>query len=130
VGPGPSFHRARHARQSRGRGAGAPITLIPIDGASQVTIDAALVEAIWALPGAMPRFAVELLRSLRKTHRRGPFGPPDMPINYPLALLLAGESALARTLPARVDIELAGRFTYGRTVVDFGGKSGVRRHLG
>jgi len=87
-----------------------------------VTIDDALVEAIWALPGAIPRFAVELLRSLRKTHRRGPFGPPDMPINDPLAPLLASESALARTLPARVDIELAGRFTYGRTVVDFGGK--------
>ena len=38
---------------------------------------------------------------------------------------LAGAPALARTLPARVDVELAGRFTYGRTVVDFTGKSGL-----
>ena len=106
-------------------GAGVPITLIPIDAASQVTIDDTLVEAIRALPGAVPRFAVELLRSLRKTHRTGPFGPADMPLNDPLALLLAAQPALARTLPARVDVELAGRFTYGRTVVDFAGKSGL-----
>jgi inosine-uridine nucleoside N-ribohydrolase len=106
-------------------GAGIPITLIPIDAASQVMIDDALCEKIQALPGAVPRFAVELLLSLRKTFRRGPFGPMDMPLNDPLALLVAGAPTLARTVPARVDIELAGRFTYGRTVVDFAGKSGL-----
>jgi inosine-uridine nucleoside N-ribohydrolase len=105
-------------------GAGAPVTLIPIDAAAQVTIDAALVAEVAAL-GGRAAFAAELLRSLRSTHRAGLFGPADMPLNDPLALLVAAEPALARAAPARVDVELAGRFTYGRTVVDFAGKSGL-----
>jgi inosine-uridine nucleoside N-ribohydrolase len=107
-------------------GAGVPITLLPIDATAQVTIDDALVDAVAALRGASARFAVELLRSLRATFRRsGPFAPADMPLNDPLAILVAADPALARTAPARVDVELAGRFTYGRTVVDFAGKSGL-----
>jgi inosine-uridine nucleoside N-ribohydrolase len=107
-------------------GAGVPITLLPIDSAAQVVIDDALVEAVEALPGRGARFAVELLRSLRATFRSGaPFAPSDMPLNDPLAVLVAAEPALARTMPARVDVELAGRFTYGRTVIDFAGKSGL-----
>jgi len=105
-------------------GAGAPVTLIPIDAAAQVTIDPALVAAVAAL-GGRATFAAELLRSLRSTHRAGLFGPADMPLNDPLALLVAAEPALARAVPARVDVELSGRFTYGRTVIDFAGKSGV-----
>jgi inosine-uridine nucleoside N-ribohydrolase len=106
-------------------GAGIPLTLLPIDATAQILIDDDLVSAIAALAGAAPRFALELLRSLRATHRAGPFGPPDAPLNDPLALLVANAPALARTMPARVDVELAGRFTYGRTVVDFSGKSGL-----
>jgi inosine-uridine nucleoside N-ribohydrolase len=106
-------------------GAGVPITLIPIDVTPEILIDDALVAAVAALPGAVPRFALELMRSLRSTHRVGPLGPADMPLNDPLALLVAAEPSLVRALPARVDVELAGRFTYGRTVVDFGGKTGL-----
>ena len=107
-------------------GAGVPITLLPIDATARVMIDDALVEAVMALPGPTARFAVELLRSLRATFTRsGPFAPVDMPLNDPLATLVAAEPTLARTVPARVDVELAGRFTYGRTVMDFAGKSGL-----
>ncbi len=38
---------------------------------------------------------------------------------------LAANAALVRTVPARVDVELSGRYTYCRTVVDFAGKSGL-----
>ena len=103
-------------------GAGIPLTMIPIDAAAAVTIDSALVDAVVAT-GTAP-FAAELLRSLCATHRPGPFGPTDAPLNDPLALLVAAEPGLARTLPARVEVELAGRHTYGRTVVDFSGRSG------
>ncbi len=107
-------------------GAGVPITLLPIDATAQVMIDDALVEAVAALYGQGARFAAELLRSLRATFTRGsPFASADMPLNDPLATLVAAEPALARTAPARVEIELAGRFTYGRTVMDFAGKSGL-----
>jgi inosine/uridine nucleosidase len=105
--------------------AGAPLLMIPIDAAAGVTIDDALLDDIGALPGAACAMAKELLASLRRTHRPGPFGPEDAPLNDPLALLIAADPTLARTLPARVDVETAGRFTYGRTVVDFGGKSGL-----
>ncbi len=103
-------------------GAGMPVTLVPIDAAAAVTVDDALVDEVAATGTAS--FAVELLRSLRGTHRPGPFGPADAPLNDPLALLVAAEPDLARTLPARVEVELAGRHTYGRTVVDFAGRSG------
>lgn len=106
-------------------GAGIPLTLLPIDATAQVVIDDALVASVAALAGAAPHFALELLRSLQATYRAGPFGPPEAPLNDPLALLVTNEPQLARTLPARVDIELAGRFTYGRTVVDFSGKSSL-----
>ena len=48
-----------------------------------------------------------------------------MPLNDPIAPLLAAQPTLARTVPARVEIELAGRHTYGRTVIDLAGRSGL-----
>ena len=98
---------------------GAPMTLVPIDAASQVTIDDALVKAVATQGGAVAPFTVELLQSLRSTHRPGVLGPPEMPLNDPLAPLIAADPKLVRTAPARVDVELAGRHTYGRTVIDF-----------
>lgn len=47
-----------------------------------------------------------------------------MALNDPLALLVAASPAIARTLPARVDVELSGYLTYGRTVIDFYPQSG------
>ena len=107
-------------------GSGVPITLIPIDATAQVLIDNTLVSEVAALNGPVPQFAVELLRSLRTTHQGGrSFGTTDMPLNDPLALLVAASPAIARTLPARVDVELSGNLTYGRTVIDFYPKSGL-----
>jgi inosine-uridine nucleoside N-ribohydrolase len=105
-------------------GAGVPMTMIPIDAAASVGIDASLVAEVAAGGGAVCGLAAELLGSLRATHRPGPFGPKDAALNDPLALLIAAVPDLARVLAARVDIELAGAFTYGRTVVDFAGRSG------
>ncbi len=104
-------------------GSGIPITLLPIDSAAAVMIDDALVEAVARAATPVARFAGELLRSLRSTFRPGLFAAADMPLNDPLATLVAATPALARTVPARVDVELAGRHTYGRTVIDFAGRS-------
>jgi inosine-uridine nucleoside N-ribohydrolase len=106
-------------------GAGIPIVMVPIDAAVSVGIDDGLVRAVEALDTAVAQVAVELLTSLRHTHRRGPFSPVDAPLNDPLALLIVGDPTLARTLPARVEVETAGKFTYGRTVVDFASRSGM-----
>ena len=92
---------------------GGPVTLVPIDAASRVTIDGELVKAVATQGSAVASFAIELLQSLRSTHRAGVFGPPDMPLNDPLAPLVATHAGLVRTASARVDVELAGRHTYG-----------------
>lgn len=105
--------------------AGIPVTLIPIDVGAQAGITDALIAEAEAVGGRIGAFAGELLRSLVLTFRPGVFGPSHMPLNDPVAPLVAAEPALARTVPARVDIELAGRHTYGRTVIDFAGKSGL-----
>jgi inosine-uridine nucleoside N-ribohydrolase len=105
--------------------AGPPVTLVPIDATAQVAIDGSLVSAVESGGGSHARFAGELLRSLRLTHRPGLFGPAEAPLNDPLAILAAAAPSLTRTVRARVDVELYGRFTYGRPVVDFAGKSAL-----
>ena len=106
-------------------GAGIPITLLPIEAAAEVLIDDPMIDAVEAAGSPVARFAGDLLRALRSTFRPGLFGPSGMPLNDPLATLVAADAALVRTVRARVDVELSGRYTYGRTVVDFAGKSGL-----
>ena len=105
--------------------AGVPITMVPIDAAASLPIDPDLIGEVEQLRTPCARFAAELLRSLRATHRPGLFGPVEAPMNDPCALLVAADDSLVRTVPARVEIECTGRHTYGRSVVDFAaGRSG------
>ncbi len=106
-------------------GAGAPITLIPVDGSAEVGISPDLIARTEAISGPAGRFASELLRSLVTTFRPGVFSPPFMPLNDPIATLVAADPGLARTVPARVDIELAGKHTYGRSVIDVALRNGL-----
>lgn len=106
-------------------GAGAPITLIPVDGSAEVGISPDLITRTEAISGPVGRFASELLRSLVTTFRPGVFSPPYMPLNDPIATLVAADPGLARTVPARVDIELAGKHTYGRSVIDVALRNGL-----
>jgi inosine-uridine nucleoside N-ribohydrolase len=104
---------------------GVPITLIPVDAVAAVGIRPELIDEVKAIPGPVGPFAGELLMSLTRTFRPGIFAPAHMPLNDPVAVLVAADPSLARIAPARVDIELAGRFTYGRTVIDFAGRSAL-----
>ena len=105
---------------------GLSITLVPVDATATVAIEASLVEQVRAVSSPAAEFAVELLSSLRTTHRPGP-GPlgavVQAPLHDPTAVVLALQPELAETVRARVDVETAGRHTYGRTVIDFAGKS-------
>ena len=104
--------------------AGIPITLIPIDAAAGVMISDGLIAATRAVGGPVGSFAAELLMSLVSTFRPGVLSPAAMPLNDPVAMLVAADPALAVTVPARVDVELVGRHTYGRTVIDFACRDG------
>lgn len=106
---------------------GLPLTLVPVDATAAVPIDTSLVARIEDLDTPVARFAAELLTSLRSTHRPGP-GPlgavATAPLHDPTALLVAVDPTLVvEALDVRVDVETAGEHTYGRTVIDFGGKS-------
>src|SRR5699024_4718818 len=106
--------------------AGLDLTMIPVDATGQVPITPALRARIDEIAGPVATFASELLDSLVTTHRPGP-GPlaaPHPALHDPVAVLLAVRPERGQTVRARVDIETQGRHTYGRSVVDFGGRSG------
>lgn len=104
-------------------GSGLPLTVLPTDATSTVPVDDSLVGRIAELGTAPAVLAEELLTSLRTTHRPGVFGPTPVPLHDPCAVLCAADPTLGRSVTVRVDVELAGRHTYGRTVIDLGGKS-------
>ncbi|MCX5479610.1 nucleoside hydrolase [Kaistia geumhonensis] len=104
-------------------GSGIPVTMVPVDASATVPIDDPLVARVAALPGPAAALAAELLASLRTTHRPGVFAPAEMPLHDPCAILAAADPALVTTVPARVDIETTSGLNYGRTVVDFAGRT-------
>ncbi|MEI4472427.1 nucleoside hydrolase [Frigidibacter sp. MR17.24] len=101
--------------------AGLDLTLIPVDAAVHVPIEAATIAALAALPGPVGGFAAELLRSLQAVHRAPPVGPAAAPLNDPCAVLVAAQPDLAETRPAQVTVDRRDGLTYGRTVFDFAG---------
>ena len=98
---------------------GVPITLIPIDTSLNVGISDELIKDVQKMSSPISMFVVELLRSLVSTFKPSTLGPKLMPLNDPIASLVAAEPDLVTTEKARVDVELSGDHTYGRTVVDF-----------
>lgn len=105
-------------------GAGIPLTMVPIDSSGLVPIDDALIAAVKALPGPAAALAAELLASLTTTFHPGVLTPEKMPLFDPCAIVLAAEPGIARTVPARVEIDTTHGINYGRTVVDFAGRTG------
>jgi inosine-uridine nucleoside N-ribohydrolase len=104
-------------------GSGIPITMVPVDASGTVPITSGLIDRIAALPGPAARLAAELLASLLTTYRPGVLVPPEMPLHDPCAILVAADPAIAKTAPARVDVETGQGLNYGRTVVDFAGRT-------
>jgi len=98
---------------------GIPITMIPIDTSFEVVISKHLIKQVNEIGSPTANFAVELLESLVSTFHPSIMGPKLMPLNDPLAALIAADPNLVSTEKARVDVELSGLHTYGRTVVDF-----------
>ncbi len=103
--------------------AGIPITMVPVDASGMVPITKALIDRIAALPGKAAALAAELLASLLTTYRPGVFVPPEMPLHDPCAVLVAAEPGVAATAPARVDVDTTQGLNYGRTVIDFAGRT-------
>lgn len=107
-------------------GSGIPITMVPIDASGTVPITATLIDDVGRLPGPAASLAAELLASLVTTYRPGVFVPPEMPLHDPCAILVVAVPQIARTAPARVEVETTPGLNYGRTVVDFAGRTDKR----
>jgi inosine-uridine nucleoside N-ribohydrolase len=102
---------------------GVPLTMVPVDASGTVPITPGLIERIGALPGPAAYFAAELLASLRATHRPGIMVPDEAPLHDPCAILVAADPSLARTVPARIDVDTSPGLNYGRTIIDFAGRT-------
>ncbi|WP_167434322.1 nucleoside hydrolase [Mesorhizobium helmanticense] len=104
-------------------GSGIPLTMVPVDASGTVPITPALIDRVAALRAPVAKLAAELLASLRSTHRPNVLTPIETPLHDPCAVLVAAQPGIAKTVKARVDIETAPGLNYGRTVVDFHGRS-------
>jgi inosine-uridine nucleoside N-ribohydrolase len=104
-------------------GSGIPITMIPVDASGTVPITHALIDQISRLKGPAASLAAELLASLVTTYRPGVLVPAAMPLHDPCAILAVAAPEIVRTAQARVDVETAPGLNYGRTVVDFAGRT-------
>jgi len=104
-------------------GSGIPITMVPVDASGTVPITDALIERVSRLKGRAASLAAELLASLVTTYRPGVLVPPAMPLHDPCAILAAAVPEIVTTVPARVDVETTPGLNYGRTVVDFAGRT-------
>ena len=104
-------------------GSGIPITMVPVDASGTVPITTGLIESVARLPGPAASLAAELLASLVTTFRPGVFGPAEMPLHDPCATLVVAVPEIASIVQARVDVETTPGLNYGRTVVDFAGRT-------
>lgn len=104
-------------------GSGIPVTMVPVDASGTVPITDALIARVAALKGPAASLAAELLASLVTTYRPGVLVPPAMPLHDPCAILAVAGPEIVKTAPARVDVETTPGLNYGRTVVDFAGRS-------
>lgn len=104
-------------------GSGIPITMVPVDASGTVPITRTLIDDVARLQGPAASLAAELLASLLTTYRPGMFVPPEMPLHDPCAILAVAAPEIVKTVAARVDVETAPGLNYGRTVVDFAGRT-------
>lgn len=106
-------------------GSGMPILTLPIDVLGVAVIDSELINATETIGGPIGSFAAELLATLASLHHRaaGPQGVDHPSLLDPIAVLAAADPGIVTTAPARVDVDTRSTLNYGRTVIDFQGRS-------
>ena len=97
--------------------AGLPLRMFGLNVCRQVLLAREHVEAVRAWPGARARWLAGHLEAYQRL--RSADGSVPMPLYDPLVSAWLARPELFGFQPARVDIELQGRFTRGMTVCDF-----------
>ena len=104
-------------------GCGRPITMIGLDVTHQAQATAEVRQRIRALANPVARLVDELLEFFAETYL-AVFGFPAPPVHDPCAVAHVIDPTLLQSKLMRVDIELHGQFTRGRTVCDLYGNTG------
>jgi inosine-uridine nucleoside N-ribohydrolase len=102
---------------------GRPLTMIGLDVTHQAQATPELRKRIRALDRPVARLVDGLLEFFASTYLEV-FGIPSPPVHDPCAVAHLIDATLLRSKPMRVDIELHGEFTKGRTVCDVYGVTG------
>ncbi len=96
-----------------------PVTMVGLDLTHQATATADVVERIRAIGSPLSQFVVDVLTFFGSTYReRQGFDAP--PVHDLCCVAALCDPAVLATRPAFVTVELAGRWTAGTTVTDFG----------
>ena len=96
--------------------AGLPLRMFGLNVCRQVLLARADVDTVRAWPGARAAWFAGYLDAYQRL--RQPDGSVPMPLYDPVVAAWLWQPELLRFQPARVDIELQGRFTRGMTVCD------------
>lgn len=99
---------------------GAPVTMIGLDVTHTVLATPEIRRRIRALGTPVAHLADDLLAYFAETYRCV-FGFAAPPLHDPCAVAAVVDPTLLETRPMRVDVELRGEFTAGRTVCDLHG---------
>ena len=97
--------------------AGLPLRMFGLNVCRQVLLTREHVDAVRSWPGARAAWLSGYLDAYQRL--RKPDGSAPMPLYDPVVAAWLWAPELFRLEPARVDIELQGRFTRGMTVCDF-----------
>jgi purine nucleosidase len=96
-----------------------PVTMVGLDLTHQATADADVVARIGAVGSPLSQFVVEVLRFFGSTYREDQgFDAP--PVHDLCCVAMLCDPAVLTTRSAFVAVELAGTWTAGMTVTDFG----------
>jgi purine nucleosidase/pyrimidine-specific ribonucleoside hydrolase len=102
---------------------GIPVTMCGLNVTHQALADDAVRARIAAIGSPLARVCEELLGFFAGTYREI-WGFPAPPLHDPVAVALLADPDVVETTRTRVDIELAGTFTRGATVVDLYSRTG------
>ena len=103
---------------------GAPLTMVGLEVTHQAQADAAVRRRLAQLRSPVAHLVEELLDYFAETYHKV-FGFTAPPVHDPCAVAWVIDPTLIATRPMRVDIELHGQFTRGRTVCDYYGMTGA-----
>lgn len=103
---------------------GVPLTMVPLETTHRAAADPAVIARITVLGTPVAALSVDLLRYFAATYERV-FGFGAPPVHDPCAVAAIVAPELVLTRPMHVAIETRGEHTYGRTVCDVHGVTGL-----